>query len=281
MFHGVLKKFLIAGLIAFLPISGVAPAGDVSTLKVGGSGTDLATLKLLAAEFSRTHPGIRVTIVEPSLGSSGGVKAVAAGVLNIGMSSRPLKESERRAGLHETAYAKSPLVFATLRFHGQTNLSYPEIIDIYRGRRTEWPDGSRLRPVLRPDSDSDTIVLRDSIPGMKPALDEAYRLPGIPVAATDQDSADQIAAIPGGVGTSVLCLLLAEKRPLKVFTLNGVVPSPETIANGRYPLVKTLYLVTPASPNVATKKFLAYLRSDEAVKILRRTGHLPLLLTRP
>lgn len=281
MFQETLKKLSIAGLIAFLPISGVAPAGDVSILKVGGSGTDLATLKLLAAEFSRSHPGIRVTIVEPSLGSSGGIKAVATGALNIGMSSRPLKESERRAGLHETAYAKSPLVFATLRFHGQTNLSYSEIIDIYRGRRTEWSDGSRLRLVLRPDSDSDTIVLKDSIPGMKPALDEAYRLPGIPVAVTDQDSADQIATVPGGVGTSVLCLLLAEKRPLKVFTLNGVMPSPETIANGRYPLVKTLYLVTPASPSAAAKKFLTYLRSNEAVKILRRTGHLPLPLTRP
>jgi phosphate transport system substrate-binding protein len=281
MFQGTLKKFLIAGLIAFLPISDVTSAGDASTLKVGGSGSDLATMKLLAAEFSRTHPELRVTIVEPSLGSSGGIKAVAAGVLNIGMSSRPLKESERRAGLHETTYAKSPLVFATLRFHGQTNLSYPEITDIYRGRRTEWPDGSRLRLVLRPDSDSDTIVLRDSIPGMKPALDEAYRHPGFPIAATDQDSADQIAAIPGGVGTSVLSLLLAEKRPLKVFTLNGVAPSPETIANGKYPLVKTLYLVTPASPNAATKKFLVYLRSDEAVKLLRRTGHFPLPVTRP
>lgn len=281
MFQETLKKFSIAGLIAFLPISGVAPAGDASTLKVGGSGSDLATMKLLAAEFSRTHPGLRVTIVEPSLGGSGGIKAVAAGALNIGLSARPLKESERRAGLHETAYAKSPLVFATSRFHGQTNLSYPEITDIYRGRRTEWPDGSRLRLVLRPDSDSDTTVLRDSIPGMQPALDEAYRRLGLPIAATDQDSADQIAAIPGGVGTSVLCLLLAEKRPLKVFTLNGVAPSPETIANGRYPLVKTLYLVTPASPSAAAKKFLAYLRSDEAVKILRRTGHFPLPLTRP
>lgn len=281
MFQEALKKFLITGLIAFLPISDVVPASDASTLKIGGSGTNLATMRLLAAGFSRTHPGIRVTIVEPSLGSSGGIKAAAAGALDIGMSSRPLKESERRSGLRETAYAKSPLVFATLRFHGQTNLSYREITDIYRGRRTEWPDGSRLRLILRPDSDSDTIVLRDSIPEMKSVLDEAYRHQGFPIAATDQDSADQIAAIPGGVGTSVLCLLITEKRPLKVFTLNGVVPSPETIANGKYPLVKTLYLVTPTSPNRAAKKFITYLQSDEAVKTLRRTGHLPLPMTGP
>lgn len=281
MFQETLKKFLIAGLIAFFSIGNGVSASEVSTLKIGGSGTDLATMKLLVAPFSRAHPGIRVTIVEPSLGSSGGIKAVAAGALNIGLSSRPLKESERRSGLHETAYAKSPLVFATLRFHGQTNLSYPEIADIYRGRRTAWPDGSRLRLILRPDSDSDTIVLRDSVPEMKSVLDEAYRHQGFPIAATDQDSADQIAAIPGGVGTSVLCLLLTEKRPLKVFTLNGVAPSPETVANGKYPLVKTLYLVTPAAPNAATKKFLVYLRSDEAVKILRGTGHLPLPMTGP
>ena len=55
-----------------------APAdASAETLKIGGTGAALATMKLLGAAAERSHPGTRVEVL-PSLGGAGGIMAVFA-----------------------------------------------------------------------------------------------------------------------------------------------------------------------------------------------------------
>ena len=261
---------LLAAVFFIFPLPGQA-----ADLTLGGTGGALGAMKMLGARFTENNPGDSVKVL-PSLGSGGGIKAVLAGAIDIGLSARPLKAKERDAGARAHPYAKSALVFATQPDNRETGVTTEQLIEIYAGARRRWPDGTPIRIVLRPDTDSDTIHLKGHIPSIGPALDAAADRPGIPVAFTAQDAADLLQRLPGGLGTTMLALILSENRPLKSLSLDGVAPTPEAMADGSYRLTKTSSIVTGPAPGELAKRFIAFVYSDEGAAILRRTGHLPL-----
>jgi phosphate transport system substrate-binding protein len=62
-------------------------AGPEKKIRIGGTGTARAAMKLLGQQFRKKHPDITI-IVLPSLGSSGGIKALS-GKLDVTLSSGP------------------------------------------------------------------------------------------------------------------------------------------------------------------------------------------------
>ena len=57
--------------------------------------------------------------------------------------------------------------------------------------------------------------------------------------------------------------------------LDGVPPTPDNLASGRYPLSKPLFVVTRASPDSATADFIRFLQSPAARDLLLRLHFLP------
>lgn len=269
---GSKSDYLFQRLVAAIIALGLAPCALAETIAIGGSGADLASMRLLAEAFQRVEPKISVKVL-PNLGSGGGVKAVLAGKLDIALLTRALDDKETRHGLRKLHYARTPLVFAVTHGNPQAGIDRARLIEIYSGRNLRWKHGAPIRLVLRPNSDSDTLILKQSLPGIAPSLNEAYQRPGLPIAVTDQDAADAIETIPGAVGTSTLALLLAEKRKLKPLAVNGVVPSPATLASGAYPFAKELYFVLPAASPLHVQRFIAFVQSRQGAGILEKTGH--------
>ena len=260
----------MTAVFALSPLSGQA-----AELALGGTGGSLGTMRMLGEAFAKANPGTTVKVL-PSLGSGGGIKAVLAGAIGIGLSSRSLKQKERDAGARAHPYGKSALVFATERNNPEVGVTTGQLIEIYSGVQKRWPGGMPIRIVLRPNTDSDTIALRRHIPSLGPALDAAQARPGIPVAFTAQAAADRLQRLPGGLGTTMLALILSENRPLKALSLDGVAPTPEAMADGSYGMTKTYSIVTGPAPGESAKRFIAFVYSDEGAAILRRTGYLPL-----
>ena len=260
-----------AGVLLGLSFGPLAAIAD--TIKIGGTGSALGTMKILADAYRVSHPDTQIVVV-PALGSSGSIKAVAAGVLDIGLSGRPLKPAEREQNLAEREVARTPLVLASMRAHAGFTLS--DIARIYGGTLQAWPDGSPLRPILRPESDSETALLRAMSPEINRAMTIAYARPGVHIAITDQDSADAIEQIPGGLGTSTLALILSEQRTINALPLNGVAPSVAALMRGSYPYFKPLYLITPQNPSGPARAFAAFIQSRQGARILSDNGYLPL-----
>jgi len=75
------------------------------------------------------------------------------------------------------------------------------------------------------------------------------------------------------MGPSTLALLLSEKRTLKALALDGVAPSAQTIADGSYPLVKQLLIVTGPKTPPAAQAFVSFVRSGAGRELLQQTGH--------
>lgn len=246
--------------------------GANETLKIGGTGSALGGMNLLAEAFKVQNPDVNV-IVLPSLGSGGGIKALKAGAIDLALSARPLKEKEKTPEINAIPYSSTAVVFAgTLKIATQ-NLSTQRVLDIYSTGNSAPLNGQRVRLVLRPEKETDNTLLLKYIPGMDKALLKARSIPGIPIAITDQDTATELESLKNSLGTIALSLIRSEKRSVTVFSLNGVPPNPETIRSGAYPMMKTFYLVTKSDISPIAGHFIAFLKSAEGLRILNGNGH--------
>jgi phosphate transport system substrate-binding protein len=250
---------------------GITNVASADTLRIGGIGAATAFLPELFATFERSE-ATKLKLI-PGLGSSGGLRALQDGVLDIAVSGRPLKPEELQQGLMPAVTLRTPFVLITSHPH-PNGLKGTEIPGIFKSQKAAWTDGTPIRIILRPKSDSDTQVLGDMFPGMAAAIDEARRRPDIPIAATDQDNASLAERVPGSFAGSTFTQIKMERRNLRYVAINGVEPSLENLQTAAYPFVKVLSFVLPAQRAPVAERFIAFLTSPPGKAALHATGNL-------
>jgi ABC-type phosphate transport system substrate-binding protein len=67
-------------------------------------------------------------------------------------------------------------------------------------------------------------------------------------------------------------MILAEKRNVKILSLDGIQPGIADPGKGRYPLVKPYYLFARAEASTTVEAFIAFIRSDRGRQILAQVG---------
>ena len=269
----VLGALLFIAIVMACGNHSMAFAEDV--LKIGGVGSALPSMQLVAEAFEKSHPGVKVQIV-PSLGSAAGIKAVLNGALDVGLSGKPIKDDERGKVAIGTVYAKTPFILVTHKKTAESGLSTKELVEIYEGKRQTWTDGTRIRLVLRPESDVDTTIIKRISPEMEQAVKAALSRKGMIIAITNQDNDDVVENTPGSLGTSTLAQVIPEKHSLKILSFNGVQPNVKALAEGTYPLVKYFYIVTTSRESALAKQFISFVYSPTGSKILSENGMVPI-----
>lgn len=264
-----LRLAIVMIAVYFMPLYSVAQAEEI---KIGGTGNALGTALLLGEAFHKEHPHIKVT-VQSSLGSSGAIKAVPKGALDIGLTSRPLTEDECSPGAVATEYARSATVLAVSSKSKIESITREQIADIYTGKLASWPDGIPIRPVLRQPGDDNTRQLRALSPAIEQSLSVAEKREGLAFAVTDQEAAGKIETIPGAIGVTTQALILSEARALTALKLDGVEPTVKNGASGAYPIIKTFFFITKPTPSAAVVQFMAFVKSPAGRDILTQTGH--------
>ena len=248
-------------------------AGAAKEIRIGGTGSALATLKLLGEQFRKKHPDITITVL-PSLGSSGGIKALFGGDLDIAISYRELYEDEYQKGLAAIEYARTPFVFLTHKTNKLSNITLQEVADIYNGKTKIWPDDTPIRLILRPAGEASTKILERMSEDMNRAVANSLKRNGLNIAINDQENADLIERLPGSFGAGALCQIISEKRDLNILSLNGVKPDVRTLADGAYPYFKVLYIITAPKSSPQVRQFIAFVFSPSGRSILGKTGHM-------
>ena len=264
----------LASLCAAWLLLAPVPTAAVEALRISGTGSALGAIRELIPAFTRANPGLTLKIL-PSLGSGGAIQAVAAGAIDVGISSRPLSPEELALGLATVTYARTPFVFAVGPRVTARGLTTGELARIYRGELTTWPDGERIRLVLRPGSDVDTTTVRAISPELDAAMEVALAREGLLMAATNQDCNEALSRTPGSLGPTTLGQLQTEVHSLRPLAWNGVDPTVANLASGAYPLAKALHAVVRTPVSAPVRRFLDFLGSAEGRQVLERTGNLP------
>lgn len=253
------------------------PQVQAETLKIGGSGVDLGTMRTLGSAFAEERDDFALNI-NPTLGQENGIAALLSADLDLAISTRPPNELELAAGVSAVSYGKTAIVFATKPSHPLDDITTKDLVLIYSGSRQSWQDGSKIQLVLRDAKAPETLLLREKFPVLVPALEKAYANGLHPVSGSDQESASRLERLNGALGTTSLSVILGETRKLKPLSLNGVKPSPATIADNSYPLTKTLYfLLGPISEknptNALALEFITFVKSAKGRLLLGNSGH--------
>ncbi|MDR2054273.1 MAG: substrate-binding domain-containing protein [Desulfovibrio sp.] len=177
-----------------------------------------------------------------------------------------------------TPIGREAFVFFVNEQNPVAGLSARQIKDIYSDKIDNWKDvGGTEETIIafqRPqDSGSQTVMLRfmGDTPLQKPLLDR--------VVASMGGSVDRISEYrnaPSALGYSFRFFLtgMGKKPRIKMLSLDGIPPTPETIASGQYPCVVDLYAVTVKdNPNPHIQPFLDWMRGPQGQELVEKTGY--------
>jgi phosphate transport system substrate-binding protein len=259
------------GIIAAGLALGATTAFANEEIVIGGAGSIVPVMQELAKAYLAKNSGDQIRIVPQSVGSSGGIKAVAAGRFAIGLSGRPLKPEEQ-SGLAYRELGAMPVVFAVNGGVPVTSLSQAQVCAIYQGKVASWkelggPD-LKLIPLTRNEDDSDKETVRKVI-GCYKNLTES---PSVIMLTKGSEMKAALGGRPGTIGLTTHASANGSGGRYKALSLDGVAASPATVKAGKYKLVKAFAVVTRGAPNGAAKRFLDFAASAEGTEILSRAG---------
>jgi ABC-type phosphate transport system substrate-binding protein len=161
----------------------VAAAAEPA-LRIGGTGSALGAARLLLDALTERNPQI-TGLVLPSVGTSGAIKAVAAGALDIGLTARPLKAAERDLGLIARPFGKTAVVFAGAADNPPQRHPQREVIEITRKESRRGATAARSAHPAAPVGRRHRNLMR-FLPRLAAAWREAAERRVVPVAYTDR-----------------------------------------------------------------------------------------------
>ena len=247
-------------------------AAPATTLTVGGVGSVMPLLQRLATQFELSHTGLRVRVVQPPMGSTGSLRALAAQRVDVAVAGRPLGATETGQVL---PWLRTPIVFASSS--GRLDrLDLPMLQAIYTGELRRWPDGSPLRLVLRAPSESEMIALREALPELIPALDAALARRDLPMPDDDLAALEFLARVTGTFGTTSLGLVNTLQTPVRIMGFEGLLPQQDNQVQARYRLWSAYHLVHRPEPPPEVRRFVNFLRAPSSLRMAGSLGYLPI-----
>lgn len=254
------------------PAEEAAPAeetgADLSgSVSMAGSTSMEKLANAVAESFMAKYPG--VTVTAEFTGSSAGIEAVTAGSVDIGNSSRALKDEEKAAGVAENIVAIDGIAVVVDPANTVADLTKDQLIGIYKGEIKNWSElGGEDAPIV--------VVGREAGSGTRGAFEELLELKDACVYASELDSTGaviaKVAATPGAIG---YVSLDAIDDSVAAVSLEGVEATAENIKAGSYFLSRPFVMATKgeiSEQSEAVQALFDYLASDEGREVIAGVG---------
>ena len=247
------------------------PTTDNSTISVSGSTTVQPLAEKLAEAFMAENTGIRIDV--QGGGSSVGVKAAGQGTSDIGMASREIKESELAEfpKLNVVVIARDGIAIVANADVTVSDLTVEQVRDIFSGKITNWKD-------LGGEDQNIIVVSREEGSGTRGAFEELVMGKDalITASAILQPSNGSIrttvSTTPYSIGYMSFGYL---DDTIKAISIGGIAPTEPNAADGSYPIVRPLNMLTNGEPTGAVKAFLDFILSDAGQKLVVEDGYIP------
>ncbi|MDD2968718.1 MAG: phosphate ABC transporter substrate-binding protein [Lachnospiraceae bacterium] len=253
------------------PAEEVAPAEETADLSGSISMAGSTSMEKLATALSEVfmakYPG--VTVTAEFTGSSAGIESLAAGSVDIGNSSRALKDSEKEAGAVENIVAIDGIAVVVDPANAVAGLTKDQLIGIYKGEIKNWSEvGGTDAPIV--------VVGREAGSGTRGAFEELLEVEDACAYANELDSTGavmaKVASTPGAIG--YVSLDVVDETVIAV-ALDEVAPTEENIKAGSYFLSRPFVMATKgevAEQSEAVQGLFEFLASDEGKELIKSVG---------
>jgi phosphate transport system substrate-binding protein len=263
-------------LLAALPLLLTLWCTHAEDLVIPGSGNPERVLRELATAFNAQQGRHRVSIPSSS-GTAGALREVEQGHTSLGRVGRPLKDAERARGLAYLPLGLDAVVFVGGAGVSARGIGKTQAIDIYSGRVTDWRDlGGKPAPIRAIGRES-TDTSRQAIAREVKAFGELEFHESVKLVHLDPQMIELLDRYPTSLGFLNRSALGAARTALVPLAFEGIEPSPDNLAAGRYPLRLEFGFVHKAGElSDAAKAFVLFVQSPSGERILREHGVLPL-----
>lgn len=266
------SKILLIVVSAMLVLSGLAFAEN---LTIQGSSTVLPIAQRAAEVYMQKNNDVNISV--RGGGSGNGIAALIDGATDIADASRFIKDSEVKAALQNGIYpvphrvAMDGIAVVVHPSNTVKNLSIEQIKDIYTGKIKNWREvggPNKKIVVMSRDSSSGTFeVFEELVLGGEKVVASAL------LQASNGAVAGVVAETEGAIGYVGLGYLSSSLKAVKV---NGVTPNNATVASGKFPIARPLFMFTDGWPEGLAADFINFVLSAEGQKIAEGQGYVPL-----
>lgn len=237
------------------------------SISLAGSTSMEKLANAVAEAFMEKYPD--VTVTAEFTGSSAGIEALEAGSVDIGDSSRALKDEEKAAGAVENIVAIDGIAVVLDKANTVTDISKDDLISIYTGKITNWSElGGTDEPIV--------VIGREAGSGTRGAFEELLEIEDACTYANELDSTGaviaKVAATPGAIGYASLD---AVDDTVIASALDGVDATVENIKAGNYFLSRPFVMATMgeiSEQNELVQALFEYLSSDEGKEVIAGVG---------
>jgi phosphate binding protein len=266
-----LKKLLVVSMVFILTLVTFTGCStkkneEKQVISTDGSTSMEKVIGTLGEAFEKENEN--VTFTYNPTGSGSGIQAVLEGRCDIGLSSRNLKDEEKAKGLKETILALDGIAVIVNPKNSISNLDKETIAKIYTGEIKNWKeigghDGEIV--VIGREAGSGTRDGFESIVNVEEKCKYRQEL------TSTGDVITTVSSNPNAIGYASLASL---QDSVKTLSIEGVVPSNETIKDGSYIIQRPFILITKTDGQLSSiaQKFFDFVFSDEAAQLIESAG---------
>ena len=268
----MVSAVLAATMLVGCGSTGTTDSGNEGTSEAASSSDDVITMSgstsmeklcnTLKEEYMN-KTGVEIDV--QFTGSGAGIQAVSEGTVNIGNSSRALKDEEKAKGLSENIVALDGIGIIV----DKANTVADNLAKVYKGEIKNWKElGGADEPIV--------VIGREAGSGTRGAFEEILGVEDACVYAQEISSTGavmaKVASTPGAIGYVSLDVIDDTVSTLKV---DSVEATAENIKNGTYSIQRPFVMATKGAiteQSQTVQDFFNWLESEEGQTIITKLG---------
>lgn len=260
-------------------------------ITIAGSSTVKPVVDEAVKLYGKSHPDLKFVV--GAGGSGQGIKAVAKGEVQIGMSSRDLRDAEKAESpdLVATRIGLDGIALVVHKNNAVKSITTQQVVDVFTGKIKNWKElgGADADIVLvAPNSKHGTyeaFVEHFKMEGKDEGGTICFKPKGSDTTGPAVKSVDGNNAALAAVMTQPHALafaslgtaagLVARGSPIRLLDLDGVAGTEENVLSGSYKLQRPLLVLTKGEPTGPVKAFIDFLTGAEGQQIVKTLGFIP------
>lgn len=272
-----LLKLAIVMLAAMMVLTGCGNNGETETeneeetisgtLTLAGSTSMEKLCEALSESFMEEYEDVTVTV--EYTGSGAGIESLTSGTIDIGNSSRALKDGEKEKGAVENIVAIDGIAVIVDKDNTVSDLTTEDLVAIYKGEIKNWSE-------LGGNDEAIVVIGREAGSGTRGAFEELLGIEDSCAYAQELDSTGAVLAKVGVTAGAIGYVSLdVVDDSVIAMSLNGVAATEENIIAGNYLLSRPFVMATMgevANQNELVQLWFDYINSEAGQNIIKSAG---------